>query len=165
MEKPNRKHEENISLISKAEALFENLLFLGISIGGLIVSLTAKWGGGARVMHAGIFPRLLFAVTGIGAVAMFFSNVKYDPPPADRDIPPLFTITFLAYVGLYVYCALHIGFVISTALFLLITITVFSEEPKRHWKGILAAAFLCTLIIYGIFIKIIGIALPQTPLF
>lgn len=165
MEKKNKQRNRNISLSTKAEVLFENILFLGISICGLIASLTAKWGGGARVMHAGIFPRLLFLITGFGSIAMFFSNVKYDAPPSDRDIPPLFTVAFLSWVGVYVYCALHVGFVVSTLLFLLITISVFSENPKHHWKEILTATALCTVIIWGIFIKVIGIALPKTPLF
>ena len=154
-----------VSLSEKTVALLENIVFFAIAIGGLIASMTAKWGGGSRTMHAGIFPRLLFVLVLIGAICMFFSNVKYDPPPKDRNIPVPFTVIFLLWVGLYFWCAMKVGFIVSTAVFLAVTISVFSSERKKHWKGIAAATAIATLLIWGVFIKIIGIVLPSALLF
>ena len=156
---------QKVSAGTKAEAMFENFLFLGIAVVGLLYSLVAPWGGGSRVMHAGIFPRIVLAIIGLGAIGMFFSNTKYEAPPADRDIPPYFTVPFLLWVGCYVWCALNVGFIVFTAIFLLVTISFVTAEPKKHWKMILLATAIATFLIWGIFVKIVGIALPQTPLF
>jgi len=164
-EKKELQTTQKVSFADKLEAGFENILCLSISIFGLLASMTASWGGGSQIVHAGIFPRIVLIILGLGAIGMFFSKNKYSPPPKDRNIPPVFTISYLICVGIYVWCALNIGFIICTAIFLLINITVFSTDRKRHWKSIVIATIIATAIIWTVFVKIIGIALPLTPLF
>ena len=164
-EKKELKVKDPVSLGEKIEAGFENILCLSISIFGLIASMTASWGGGSQVVHAGMFPRIVLVILGLGSIGMFFSKNKYSPPPRERNIHPTFTIIYLICVGIYVWCALNIGFVICTAVFLLANITVFSSERRKHWKSIVIATIMATAIIWVVFVKIIGIALPQTPLF
>lgn len=152
-------------LLTKIVANLENFLIMAVAVLGLIVSFTAKWGGGAKQMNAGVFPRILFVLLAIGAVGMFFSKNKYEAPPKDRNIHPLFTIVFLAWVYSYVYCALHVGFVVSTAVFLIVTMSVVTVDPLKHWKGTIISTTIATVIIWGVFVKVLGIPLPNAILF
>ena len=69
-------------------------------------------------------------------------------------------ITF-AFLILYVFLLKPLGFVISTIIFLLGMITLFTPKEKRSVIRIILICVIFSVVVYWLFAKVLTLSLPQ----
>ena len=131
------------------------------------------WGFPARALRASYFP-LLFSGVGILLSAYLFisavwkERAKEDKPGPQLDLSTkILVLCTGVLISLYVMSMVYIGFVLSTMIFMVITI-IYLNPNKLSGKSIFLAVFIsgCTTgIIYFVFQNILLIPLPVGSLF
>lgn len=83
---------------------------------------------------------------------------------AEADTDPKGLV--LTVVAMCLYAALFepLGFIISTVLYLFAQITLLSTERNRNLPLFVGIAVVATLVVYGVFVYLIGMPLPTGPL-
>ena len=61
---------------------------------------------------------------------------------------------------LYVFSYRSVGFIISTAVYLFVQLTIYTEKGKRHWLLTVAISVLMPILLYLLFVKALNYTLP-----
>lgn len=83
---------------------------------------------------------------------------------AEADTDPKGLILTVAAMCLYAALFEPLGFIISTVLYLFAQITLLSTERNRNLPLFAGIAVVATLVVYGVFVYLIGMPLPTGPL-
>ena len=101
----------------------------------------------------------------LSAVQIFSALRKKDTPAKEEGdgkfvVVPEVMITFF-FLILYVVLLKPLGFVISTIIFLLGMITLFTPKEKRNIIKIVLISVIFSVAVYWLFAKVLSLSLPQ----
>lgn len=115
-------------------------------------------------MYPKVIVIILFGLTTLYLIQMIFNAVKFGTESGKssfKDFQPKQFFVCLALTVLYVAAVLTIGFFVSTAVFLVVTLLFFKVKPL--YIAITTVALL--LLIYGAFTLFLHVQLPNNLLF
>lgn len=133
------------------------LLLLGVGVAGY--SFFAPWSHSSRGPE--IMPRVAATTIAVGAaLTLIRALIRAAPEPESwrfsiAVIPPVIAIV-------YIYAIRSVGFVVSTAVFLLVAF--FATGAGRWQRRILLTVGL-TAVLYGFFVRAMSIYIPSPWLF
>ncbi|MBA7564425.1 hypothetical protein ES695_19865 [Candidatus Atribacteria bacterium 1244-E10-H5-B2] len=134
------------------------ITFIGLA--GLVYLHFEELSMGAGI-GAKLFPQLSLLIMFIFGVLMVVDALGVKHAVAYPEINILSIALFVTLSILYVLFLTRIGIITATFLFLLVSFSILAPEGKASLKSsIIYSAFL-TFFIWIIFVRIIGIILPQ----
>jgi len=66
----------------------------------------------------------------------------------------------IALLGAYVFTYRNLGFLVSTALYLFIQLTLLTQKGKRHWLLTVIISIVLPALLYLLFVKVLNYTLP-----
>ena len=149
--------------MSKTFDRFASIAFLLIGLLFVIESRSISVSSYGSTVGPNIFPMALGTILILLSIRLLFETTKYKPEDGSKE--PLQYIKFIIiFVSAAVYAAVleHIGYVISTFIFLLIA---FQTMERGKWIGSIIIAGVFSFGVYYFFAEFLGGSLPGFPQF
>jgi len=142
------------------------LVLIILSISGLLYTIfSSSWGSNVG-MGAKALPQIYFTLLFLTGISIFLKKRSDEQQNEEINSVIIQSVIIFTFLGVFYFIAiLVIGLVIATILYSIIIYCLLTVKPLKNWKIILISVSLGTLIIWGLFSKIIRITLPQPLIF
>ena len=149
------------------------LIFLGILMVICIYFYTLTFGFAVSILDksggAAVFPRFVIIFLAVFLVVRIISVLreKQKKPFAFKELFTGLRLFFFASLICYILALKHLGYLICTSVFLMVTVNVFYYKTKDNWgpvrsivlRNVLLVVF--TLVMNYFFVRILHIMLPS----
>lgn len=142
------------------------IVFLIVGAGYLWMALDLKPPIMRQAIGPEVFPiAIAIAMMGCG-VWLFVEALRDNSPPATLEpVDPDRVSLMAAFGALLAYALLlgTLGFIVTTAIFLLGTIAVL-ETSREHWPRTVLVSVVASVVIFLVFDSLLGVTLPAAPM-
>ena len=109
---------------------------------------------------AKMYPRIVYGILIVAALYLILivlmGKVKVEPPAI--AVVKWWQVPVMIGVGvIFFYFVLYVGLIVGIFAYLFIFISMFDEDPKKHWKSNLIVTVVATVALWVIFNKVLPI--------
>lgn len=133
------------------------IIMIALSI--FIINVSGSFPDTTGTLGPNFFPRMISGLLIAFSAAIFIISWR---EKTDEPIEPPQKSTLLIFVSLvaYIISLPHLGFLVTTPLFLLLSGFLLADDIRKWWKRILISSLISTGSLYYLFAILLNVPLP-----